>query len=391
MKKYLTLVSILFLLSCNSTKRVEKAMLSGNYNQAINLALDQIQKGNDNTKTNEQKRILQQAYKKYEDEQLDQFDFLEKSPESNEEEIYFTLKELRQTQLSIKPVLPLMVDGKKLKLNFEDVSSELIIAKQNYTEYLYNQGISYMSQNQTLGYRYAFDTFQQVDRLIPNYKNTNSLMTESREKGTDYILVKAYNVTQVAIPKALEQDILDINTYGLNDDWTVYHANVGDGNAYQYQINLNFESIVFSPERIIEKEKEIQRTIEETENQVNREGEVRRDSLGNVLTYVRNINAQGLLNIITQEKSVAILAQVDYIDLNNDQKINDYKLDSQFLFQNVFATFQGDERALDSDQKALLQGRAVPFPNNEQMLFDAAEDIKSKLKAILERHKIRPS
>lgn len=391
MKKYLTLVSILFLLSCNSTKRVEKAMLSGNYNQAINLALDQIQKGNDNTKTNEQKRILQQAYKKYEDEQLDQFDFLEKSPESNEEEIYFTLKELRQTQLSIKPVLPLMIDGKKLKLNFQDVSSELIIAKQNYTEYLYNQGISYMSQNQTLGYRYAFDTFQQVDRLIPNYKNTNSLMTESREKGTDYILVKAYNVTQVAIPKALEQDILDINTYGLNDDWTVYHANVGDGNAYQYQINLNFESIVFSPERIIEKEKEIQRTIEETENQVNREGEVRRDSLGNVLTYVRNINAQGLLNIITQEKSVAILAQVDYIDLNNDQKINDYKLDSQFLFQNIFATFRGDERALDSDQKALLQGRAVPFPNNEQMLFDAAEDIKSKLKAILERHKIRPS
>lgn len=391
MKKYLTLVSILFLLSCNSTKRVEKAMLSGNYNQAINLALDQIQKGNDNTKTNEQKRILQQAYKKYEDEQLDQFDFLEKSPESNEEEIYFTLKELRQTQLSIKPVLPLMIDGKKLKLNFQDVSSELIIAKQNYTEYLYNQGISYMSQNQTLGYRYAFDTFQQVDRLIPNYKNTNSLMTESREKGTDYVLVKAYNVTQVAIPKALEQDILDINTYGLNDDWTVYHANVGDGNAYQYQINLNFESIVFSPERIIEKEKEIQRTIEETENQVNREGEVRRDSLGNVLTYVRNINAQGLLNIITQEKSVAILAQVDYIDLNNDQKINDYKLDSQFLFQNIFATFRGDERALDSDQKALLQGRAVPFPNNEQMLFDAAEDIKSKLKAILERHKIRPS
>jgi hypothetical protein len=284
-----------------------------------------------------------------------------------------------------------MVDGKKLKLSFEDISSDLIIAKQNYAEYLYNAGISYMGHNQTIDYRNAFDIFQEVDRLIPNYKDTNALIAESREKGTDYVLVKAFNATEIALPNALEQDILDINTYGLNDDWTVYHANDGDGEAYQFQINLKFESIIFSPERIIEKEKQVQRSIEITENQVTREGDIRRDSLGNTLTYSRNIQVSGVLNTINQEKSVSIFAQVDYIDLGNNQKINDYKLDSQFLFQNIFATYQGDERALNSDQKLLLQGQAVPFPTNEQMLFDAAEDLKLKLKAILERHKIRPS
>jgi len=391
MRNYFTFVLIILIVSCNSTRKVEKAMLSGNYDRAITMALNQIQKGKDNDKTREQKRILQQAYKKYEDEQLEKIEFLTQSPEENVEQIYVAYKNIRLTQLAIRPVLPLMVDGKKLKLSFEDISTELIKAKQNYAEYLYHQGITYMSQKQTLAYRTAFDIFKQLDRIIPNYKDTPVLINESREKGTNYVLVKAFNATEVAIPKRLEQDILDVNTYGLNDDWTVYHANEGDGEAYQYQIHLNFESIIFSPERIIEKEKEIQRTVEITENLTDRDGQVRKDSLGNILTHTRNINVDGMFTRVTQEKSVSIFAQVDYFDMANNQKINDYKLNSQFLFQNIFASFQGDERALSPEQELLLEGQAVPFPSNEQMLFDAAEDVKLKLKTILERHKIQPS
>jgi hypothetical protein len=35
-----------------------------------------------------------------------------------------------------------------------------------------------------------------------------------------------------------------------------------------------------------------------------------------------------------------------------------------------------------------LGGQALPFPTNEQMLFDAAEDIKNKFKSILNRHQL---
>jgi len=59
------------------------------------------------------------------------------------------------------------------------------------------------------------------------------------------------------------------------------------------------------------------------------------------------------------------------------------------LFENIFATYVGDERALDDNQKQLLNGQIVPFPSNEQMLFDAAEDVKLKLKSILKRHQLR--
>lgn len=390
MKRIYILLILTLFLGCNSTKKVEKAMLSGDYDKAINLALDQIQKGKDNNKTQEQILILQQAFKKYQDNQLERIKLLQKEQRAeNEEAIYQYYKSLYQTQQAIKPVLPLYYDGKRMKFKFEDISSELIMAKQNYAEYLYQLGNSYMSNKEIMAYRSAFDVFNELNQLMPNYKDTTNLMDESLALGIDYIIVKAFNNTGVSIPKALEQDILDFNIYGLQDQWKVYHANQEDGNPYQFQINLVFENIIFSPDRLIEKEIKVEKNIEITETQTNSDGKVKKDSLGNEINLKRNITVEGMLNTITQNKTVAIVAQVDYINLEDNQKINDYKLDSQFLFENVFAKFEGDERALDAQQKKLLKGQLLPFPSNEQMLFDASEDIKLKLKSILRRHELR--
>lgn len=391
MKKLYFFVLLGFVItSCNSTKKVEKAMLSGNYNKAIDLAVNQIQKGKDNKKTNDQKLILQQAFEKYQDEKIKEIKFLQKdSTSEKEKEIYKNYLELYRIQKSIKPLIPLYSDGKKLKFKFKDISSELIIAKKNYAEYLYSLGLSYMDKNDIQSYRDAYNIFGKLDQIAPNYKDSNELIDEASYLGKDYVFVKAYNNTEVSLPKKLESDILDFNTYGLNDQWTVYHANKKDGNPYQFQINLMFESIIFSPERIIEQEKNIERNIEITEVQTDRSGQVKTDSLGNELTTNIRINVSGMLTTISQNKTVSIAAQVDYIDLKTQQKINDYKLDSQFVFENVFASFDGDSRALNDQQKLLLNNRAVPFPSNEQMLFDASEDVKLKLKSILTRHPLR--
>lgn len=391
MRKYFTFILILLIISCNSTRKVEKALLTGDYSRAINLALNQIQKGKDNNKTEEQKVILEKAFKKYQDSQLDRIDFLQSEPSPNVEEIYNTYKDLYLIQKEIEPVLPLYHNDKKLKFKFEDIDSELIIAKQNYAEYLYKSGQTYMKNNDVLSYRTAYSIFEQLQRLMPDYKETNRLMIESAERGRDYVFVEAFNNTEVAIPKGLEAEILDFNTYGLQDQWTVYHANKTDAKPYNFKIDLRFQNIIFSPERIFEKEIPVSKDIQIAENQTDRDGNILRDSDGNPLTYNRNETVEAVLYTVSQEKLVSVIAQVDYIDQQTGQKIDDYKLDSQFLFTNNFATFDGDKRALNDEQLKLIGGEAVPFPTNEQMLYDVAEDIKNKLKSILERHNIRSS
>ena len=69
---------------------------------------------------------------------------------------------------------------------------------------------------------------------------------------------------------------------------------------------------------------------------------------------------------------VNVNAQVEYFNLVTNQKMQAYKLDSQFVFENIFAIFDADERALSEEQLLLTKGAALPFPSNEQMLFDAA-------------------
>ena len=40
----------------------------------------------------------------------------------------------------------------------------------------------------------------------------------------------------------------------------------------------------------------------------------------------------------------------------------------------------GDIRALNSSQKELIKKQEIPFPNDEQIIFDTGEDLKAKLK-----------
>ena len=78
---------------------------------------------------------------------------------------------------------------------------------------------------------------------------------------------------------------------------------------------------------------------------------------------------------------------VNFVDLRTRQSLNSYPLASQFVFEHVYANYTGDKRALETDLIALLDLTAVPFPSDEQMVYDAGEDLKARLKNIIIRHK----
>lgn len=388
MKNFTFLLLSVLLISCNSTRKVEKALLTGDYSRAIDLALNQIQKGRDNNKTEEQKVILQKAFEKYQDAQLDKVKFLIETMPSSEEEIYYAYNDLYNIQKDIEPVLPLFHQGKKLKFKFENINADLFEAKQNYAEALYQSGVAFMANNDVMSYRAAYDVFNNLIYLIPNYKDVPQLMFQSKALGIDHVLVKMYNDSEIAIPKRLEEEILNFNTYGLDDIWTVYHASPTEDMSYNYNIDLRFQTIIFSPERIVKREVPVTSQIEVTETQRDRDGNILRDDDGNPLTYTRTENVEAVLYTVSQEKLVSLIAQVSCFLNSTGEKIDDYELDSQFLFTNNFATFDGDKRALSDEQLVLIGGKAVSFPTNEQMLFDAAEDVKNKFKDILKRHNL---
>ena len=62
---------------------------------------------------------------------------------------------------------------------------------------------------------------------------------------------------------------------------------------------------------------------------------------------------------------------------------------SEFIFENIFATYRGDKRALLKEDKRLMRNQYIDFPSNEQMIFDTSTDLKNKFSRILKRRSFR--
>ncbi|MDR9400414.1 MAG: hypothetical protein RI558_03235 [Psychroflexus sp.] len=391
MKKVFCVIFILSLVACNSTKKVKQNLLSGNYYEAIQMAVNQLQKGKSNNKTQEQKLLLQQAFEKYVNKKKDQIKFWEKeNVAQNAENIYNAYLDLKNIQNQIKPFLPINHPDKKkpLKFKIDNYSDDILIAQDQYLSVLYNDAQNLINPDNKLNSRDAFYKLKEVINIDPNYKNASILREDAYQLGLEYVFIKAYNDTEKVIPEPLLVDLLDIDTYGLNDFWTVYHRNKESNINYDYDIVIAFKSIIFSPERIIEREESLSGEIEETLYQRNSDGEIIRDENGEKLTYTRTIQGEGRLQTIRQVKSVRVGAQVEYYRLPNDQRMAAYDLNSKYIFDNIYGIYEGDERILTDEQVAMINNRAVPFPSNEQMLLDAGNDIKNQLKQILKRNKI---
>lgn len=392
-QKLLILIGFFIIASCSSVKRSQQALNQGNYNEAIAIAVGKLQKDKTRKGNQEHILILEAAFKKMTETEKKRIAFLKKEGNAvNSREIYQIYNKLNRIQNTISPLLPLYVEesGRQAKFRFTDYSDEIIAAKNAYAEVLYRDGKALMQQGDKLAYRNAYTAFNELQRLSPNYKDTEALLAEAHFQGTDFVVVELHNQTPFVIPRNLENELLNFNTYGLDDFWTEYHAFNNTDYKYDFAVNLNFREIHISPERVLEREIPLEAEISDGYSyKRDRKGEYMLDSLGNKIKIENFIKVKGTLYQTIQTKSLALEGKVDYLDLEKRQLMKSYPLETEFVFENVYARFKGDDRLLSKEDRAMLKNGYVPFPSNEQMLVDASDDIKGRLVPILKRNKLR--
>ena len=392
MKKLLLLsVVLLLLIACNTKKQVEVAVNSGNYDRAINTALDKLRKNKDKKRNYDYAIMLQDAYYKVVERDLENIAHLKK--DNNPEmfrNIYELYLDLDARQEAIKPILPLNVNGKNIRFTFNDYSNDIIGSKTQLADYLYEKGLNLLESDDKQTIRQAYSELSYLERISPNYENTRDLLSEAHERGKDRILVSILNNTQQVIPQRLEAELLNFDTYGLNKFWSEYHANKVPNLNYDYAMHLNLKQIDVSPERVNQREFLREKEIADGwEYEKDRNGNVVKDSLGNDIKYEKIIKVRGRLYETIQTKSAQVIADVVYIDAQSNQPVDTFTIDSGFVFEHIFARYKGDKRALNKADRQLINNRLLPFPSNEQMVFDTGEDLKLQLKSIINSYAIR--
>jgi len=379
------------LISCSAKRQIEKTIYSGNYDQAIYSAIEKLKKTKNKKHKYDYALMLQDAYHKATKRDIKTISQLEKS---NNPEYYIQIFEkyldLDDRQETIKPFLPLKVNGKTIKFTLNDYNDEINTYRNLTSEYLYDNALSLLSSDNKLDVRDAFDTFEYIENINPNYKNTRALMQQAHRKGIEHVLVSIHNKTHLIIPEQLEDFLLDFNTYGLDMFWTNYHSTQEPSITYDYSMDLELKHIAISPEHIKEKEELRQKRIKDGwEYQLDSNGNVMKDSLGNDIKVDKFINAKARVFNISQYKNVEIYADVIFYDLKNNQILQQFPIQSGFAFENHYATYKGDKRALTKDDKKLIRNEQLPFPSDSQMVLDTGEDIKLQLKSILKKHPLR--
>jgi hypothetical protein len=393
MKKITLLLSLFIIVSSCGVKQTQSMLSDGDYDGAINRAVEGL-RTNKNAKGKQSYiYLLEEAFAKAKERDLRDIDLLVKDGNPAKlERIYSTYIQLNNRQERIRQILPLHLikQNRNAIFPFDNYTDQIVNSRNNLSKYLYDNSKALLVTKDKMSFRRAYDDLAYLESINPGYKDVKKLMAEAQSKGTDYVNVYTKNETNMVIPTRLQNDLLDFSTFGLNDKWTVYHSNKQKGINYDYGLIVNFRAINISPEQVKEKEFIKEKQVKDgVKTLLDANGNVVKDSLGNPIKVDNFKTIRASVYEFKQFKACQVTAKIDYIDFNSNQLIDAFPIASEFVFEHIYANYNGDKNACDEAYLPYFQQRAVTFPSNEQMVYDSGEDLKMKLKGIITQNRFR--
>jgi hypothetical protein len=393
MKKALLLLSLIIILASCGVKKTQKLVSSGNYDAAISKAVSNLRTNKGNKRKQDYIYLLEEAFAKAKERDLNAITLLAKDANPVQlEKMYNTYLQLNERQEKIKPLLPLRLirEGRNAIFPFDKYNDQIIDSKNALSSYLYANSKKLLLTENKMNFRKAYDDLEYLNQINPNYKDVLSLMDNALFKGSDYVMVETKNQTNMIINARLQNDLLDFSTYGLNDKWTVYHTDKQKGVNYDYGMVIRFNQIYISPEQINQTEFVKERKIKDgTRKLLDDKGKEVLAEDGKVIMVDNFRNVTVSIYEFRQFKSCKITAIVDYVNYPNNRLLQSFPLTTETVFENIYSTYKGDRRASDDNYYSYFDNSRLLFPTNEQMVYDTAEDLKSKIKDIIIRNPFR--
>lgn len=381
-------LSLLFLTNCNSYKSANSALVSGNFQQAFEQSTQAYFKNPSEKNGIKYVPLIFEAYNKGQQEDENRLKQIETlTNPSKYQEAYQIINRLQERQKTIAGIDGRSISGKTYNFKTKDYSAAYKTIQEKYAQFLYDEGKSFLNQGGKLNAQTAYQKFQVLESVYSNYKDTRSLMNTARTNGMYKVLVQLVNNTEVVIPKLLEKDLLDFNSYGLDSNWTEFYTGKLNS-SYDYVIQLSFETINVSPEREKIEVHNFEKKIVDGKEELVQNGVVVKDKDGKPVMVDRYITVKSRFEEVQRIKEAAITARYYLIDNQKEQAIDSKNLASQFIFRDSYGTYKGDRRSLDRDYINMIGRRPAPFPSNEQMIFDCGQDLKRKFKNEIIRMKL---
>lgn len=368
---FLTILSV-FLYSCSSTQKINQNILNGNYDIAFSESLDKIQRSRKLEKISQTIKDLETSFAKANERDLLLIEDLKiNKPDNYLFKIFEIYQKIDDRQLKIRDLQNLTITNENRKINVKlaDISNEMGLAKKNAFDFLYQKSLNNLKNANKLEARTIYYDLEYLAKNSDNY-DTKKYLEIAKNKGTDYVLVRLLNNSEKVIPRFLELDML-FSDYILEDEmWTKFDVIPEKNTHYDFGVELSYDRIEISPERIKEIEIQRARMVKDGKTEAKSDsGETIKDKDGKTIyidTYKEEIEVKRELY---QYKEAFIDATVNYFDFEKNKIIAEFPLRSNYVFKNSTSE--------------------VRFPKDELMIKSCSEDLKSKFRKILLENELR--
>jgi hypothetical protein len=375
-------LSFAFLTSCNPAKNAYK---KGNYHLATIKAVEKLRKKPGDEKTIV---ILKQSYENVRRQDLERIKYLrtENKPDSWNE-IFQLFIRLKDRQSLVSTITPLSYSEGMLTFEYVDYDEEIVKAKEKAAEYFFKRGNDFLSKGNRFDARLAYADFQKVKSYYWDYRGVDELINKARQEGMSYANIQVFDQTIYKLPKSFKDNLIPEDLTPIKSDW-IDVRKTDNTSGMNYQIEVVLKNIFLSPINENEKVSVVTKEIEDGwEYVLDASGNVMKDSIGNDIKIKKYKTVTCTVKEFLQKRDVAVDGYITYRDLNSNSIIKQVPIGAKHLFQNVYASANGDINILDKATKAMLENKPVPFPSDMDMIFMAGDVLKESVKGALQSNK----
>lgn len=388
MRKITSLFLLTAILSfgCKSSS---KLLEEGNYDKAIDKSIKSIMKGKADS---EEIDILDKAYKLANTRDLEKIKLLkaEGNPQ-NWEEIYFTYSSLDYRQAEVRKVLPIKAGGRTIDYEQIDYSGSIVEAKTKAAEYFYNNGKKLMAAKTKQGYREAYFNFTKAKNYRGSaFTDIDQLLADAEYLGISRVLVDISNNTPARLSPEFYDNVMAINTSGLNSQWVDYYLGRSDKKVeFDYFATILIKNIIVSPERYDQKEYIRKKKVQDGFTYVlDSKGNVQKDSLGNDIKVPKYKELVCTVMERQQRKEATVEAQIEYMSLfPNKRVIKLVPVGATSVFEHFSGKAIGDMDALLPEDLEIIRRSPAPFPDDMTMIYDCSLILRQSVTDALNQNK----
>lgn len=366
---YLLIFSTL-IAGCTSGR---KALEQGNYLQAIEKAVSRLANDPDNRKAT---KVLTDGYPMAMDfyqEEIDQI------LSGNDQFKWGETLDIMQRVNHLSDLIRRVPAARKLVPSPKTYTSEIADVTQRAAEERYQAGLNNLQGKSRDDAKQAYYNFQRADQLIPNYKDVDQKMAIAKDRATLKVILEPIPLPskryQLSANFFYSEVIKQMDAKFPSQSFVNFYT-PDEAEKYQVQypdfvVSLEFYDFFVSRPNHYEKQENLSRTVEqEVKVRVNRDS---------VRIEKRPQKIHGKIKIITDEMMSKGLLNVQVEKYQSrDVVIND-QIPGQFVWRNQYGVFVGNEGVLTKELIEILNNKAVPPPNPQDMFVEFTKPIYSQL------------